>query len=118
MAPIRAQVKPGERHTPSRANTFVGVSESPIIVEHRKELTYLLCQGAELEHGLMCQYLYAAFSLKNTAAPGRRRRLGDDRLRGRPAASARRAAGLAHAAARRHVRPALGCLPGRRRPPL
>ncbi len=43
--------------------------EPPIIVEHRKELTYLLSLGAELEHGIMCQYLYAAFSLK-TAADG------------------------------------------------
>ena len=44
--------------------------ESVIVVERRKELTYLLCQGAELEHGLMCQYLYAAFSLKTSAGPG------------------------------------------------
>jgi len=43
--------------------------EPVIVVEHRKELTYLLSQGAELEHALMCQYLYAAFSLK-TAADG------------------------------------------------
>jgi Ferritin-like len=48
-------------------------AEPAIVVEDRKELTYLLCQGAELEHGLMCQYLYAAFSLKNTAGPGLRR---------------------------------------------
>jgi hypothetical protein len=41
--------------------------EPEIIVEHRKELTYLLSLGAELEHGLMCQYLYAAFSLKSAA---------------------------------------------------
>ncbi|MFN8156408.1 MAG: ferritin-like domain-containing protein [Candidatus Nanopelagicales bacterium] len=38
--------------------------EPEIVVESRKELTYLLSQGAELEHALMCQYLYAAFSLK------------------------------------------------------
>jgi hypothetical protein len=38
-----------------------------IVVESRKELTYLLSQGAELEHALMCQYLYAAFSLKTEA---------------------------------------------------
>jgi hypothetical protein len=31
--------------------------EPAIVVGDRKELTYLLCQGAELEHGLMCQYL-------------------------------------------------------------
>jgi hypothetical protein len=47
------------------------VGEEPaIVVESRKELTYLLCQAAELEHALMCQYLYAAFSLKSTADPG------------------------------------------------
>ena len=42
-------------------------AEPEITVENRKELTYLLSQGAELEHALMCQYLYAAFSLKTTA---------------------------------------------------
>ncbi len=46
--------------------------EPAIVVEDRKELTYLLCQAAELEHGLMCEYLYAAFSLKSTAGPGLR----------------------------------------------
>jgi Ferritin-like len=50
--------------------------EPTIVVERRKELTYLLCQAAELEHGLMCEYLYAAFSLKSTAGPGLR----DDQL--------------------------------------
>jgi Ferritin-like len=39
-------------------------TEPEIVIENRKELTYLLCQAAELEHGLMCEYLYAAFSLK------------------------------------------------------
>jgi hypothetical protein len=48
------------------------VSEPAIVVEDRKELTYLLSQAAELEHGLMCEYLYAAFSLKSTAGPGLR----------------------------------------------
>lgn len=45
-------------------------TEAPIVIENRKELTYLLCQAAELEHGLMCQYLYAAFSLKQCGGPG------------------------------------------------
>jgi hypothetical protein len=48
------------------------VSEPAIVVGDRKELTYLLCQAAELEHALMCEYLYAAFSLKSTAGPGLR----------------------------------------------
>ena len=46
--------------------------EPPIVVGDRKELTYLLCQAAELEHALMCEYLYAAFSLKSTPGPGLR----------------------------------------------
>jgi Ferritin-like len=53
------------------------VSEPVIVIERRKELTYLLCQAAELEHGLMCEYLYAAFSLRTTAGPGLR----DEQLR-------------------------------------
>ena len=46
--------------------------EPAIVVGNRKELTYLLSQAAELEHGLMCEYLYAAFSLKTSAGPGLR----------------------------------------------
>jgi hypothetical protein len=46
--------------------------EPVIVVGDRKELTYLLSQAAELEHGLMCEYLYAAFSLKSMAGPGLR----------------------------------------------
>jgi len=48
------------------------VGETAIVVGDRKELTYLLSQAAELEHGLMCEYLYAAFSLKSTVDPGLR----------------------------------------------
>jgi hypothetical protein len=46
------------------------VGPSAIVVEHRKELSYLLCQAAEIEHLAMCQYLYAAFSLRTTPGPG------------------------------------------------
>jgi hypothetical protein len=45
-------------------------SDPDIVVEHRKELTYLLCQAAELEHALMAQYLYAAFSIRSSAGTG------------------------------------------------
>jgi len=38
--------------------------EAPFVIEHREALVYMLCEAAELEHGIMCQYLYAAFSLK------------------------------------------------------
>jgi hypothetical protein len=54
-------------------DTFSPMGEEPaIVVGDRKELTYLLSQAAELEHGLMCEYLYAAFSLKSAAGPGLR----------------------------------------------
>jgi hypothetical protein len=45
-------------------------SEPPIVIENRKTLSYLLCEAAELEHGLMCEYLYAAFSLKQQPDEG------------------------------------------------
>jgi len=44
--------------------------EAPFVIEHREALIYMLCEAAELEHGIMCQYLFAAFSLKQSAAEG------------------------------------------------
>jgi ferritin-like protein len=44
--------------------------EAPFVIEHREALIYMLCQAAELEHGIMCQYLFAAFSLKQGADEG------------------------------------------------
>jgi hypothetical protein len=37
--------------------------EAAFVIEHRESLIYMLCEAAELEHGIMCQYLFAAFSL-------------------------------------------------------
>src|SRR4029450_5919215 len=36
----------------------------------REELVWLLCQASELEHGLMCEYLFAQFSLKRSTDEG------------------------------------------------
>ena len=44
--------------------------EAPFVIEHREALIYMLCQAAELEHGIMCQYLYGAFSLKQSQDEG------------------------------------------------
>jgi CDGSH-type Zn-finger protein/truncated hemoglobin YjbI len=44
--------------------------EAPFVIEHREALIYMLCEAAELEHAIMCQYLFAAFSLKQTADEG------------------------------------------------
>jgi len=50
--------------------------EAPLVIEHREALIYMLCEAAELEHGIMCQYLFAAFSLKQRGEEG----LSDDEL--------------------------------------
>jgi len=44
--------------------------EAPFVIEHREALIYMLCEAAELEHGIMCQYLFAAFSLKQSTTEG------------------------------------------------
>ncbi len=44
--------------------------EAPFVIEQREALIYILCQAAELEHGIMAQYLFAAFSLKQSVAEG------------------------------------------------
>src|SRR5437762_9964801 len=60
---------------PLESEAFTGLwglaaPEHPIAVEHRGQLIYLLREAAELEHGIMCQYLFAAFSLKQSVAEG------------------------------------------------
>src|SRR6201990_1517640 len=44
--------------------------EAPFVIEHREALIYMLFEAAELEHGIMCQYLFAVFSLKQSADEG------------------------------------------------
>ena len=39
-------------------------AEPVLAVDSREELVYLLGEACEIEHGLMCEYLYAQFSLK------------------------------------------------------
>ena len=39
-------------------------SEPPISIPNREQLLYTLTEAAEIEHNLMCCYLYAAWSLK------------------------------------------------------
>lgn len=44
--------------------------ERPFVIEHREALLYMLCEAAELEHGLMCEYLFAALTLKERLDEG------------------------------------------------
>ena len=45
-------------------------AEPEIIIGSREQLLHLLAEAAEVEHTLMCSYLYAAFSLKRAGEPG------------------------------------------------
>ena len=45
-------------------------AEPPLEIESREELVYLLGEACEIEHGLMCEYLYAQFSLKRATDEG------------------------------------------------
>ena len=42
------------------------------LFQSREEILHALYEAAELEHNLMCTYLYAAFSLKDSEAEGLR----------------------------------------------
>ncbi len=46
------------------------MAEPRLIVAHREHLWWLLAEAAQLEHMIMCQYLYAEFSLKDGAGEG------------------------------------------------
>jgi hypothetical protein len=41
-----------------------------LVVTTREELIFLLCEASELEHLLMCEYLFAAFSMKESVEEG------------------------------------------------
>ena len=44
--------------------------EAPVRIENRAQLIYLLTEAAELEHGIMCCYLFSAFSMKRGVEEG------------------------------------------------
>ena len=44
--------------------------ETPIVIEDREELIFMLSEAAALEHMIMCEYLFAAFSLKRDVSEG------------------------------------------------
>lgn len=46
------------------------VSGAPVVVGSREQVLHLLAEAAEIEHTLMCSYLYAAFSLKRVGESG------------------------------------------------
>jgi hypothetical protein len=45
-------------------------AEPPLKIDSREELVYLIGEASEIEHGLMCEYMYAQFSLKRSLDEG------------------------------------------------
>jgi hypothetical protein len=68
-APLASNALPAPlgRHSAAEMDAS---GEQPFVIEHREALLYMLCEAAELEHGLMCEYLFAAFSLKQRLDEG------------------------------------------------
>src|SRR3979411_2233455 len=44
--------------------------EAPFVIEHREALISMLCDASALDHGLIGQYTYPAFSRKQSEAEG------------------------------------------------
>lgn len=40
------------------------------MIQSREHLIHVLTEAAEIEHNLLCSYLYAAFSMKRPGEPG------------------------------------------------
>src|SRR5450755_688432 len=92
--------------------------EAPFVIEHREALIYMLCEAAELEHGIMCQYLFAAFSLKQTEDEGLTRGESDAVNRWRRAISHVATEEMLHLALVHNLLSAIGAAPHLGRPNL
>jgi hypothetical protein len=46
------------------------MAETKLVIEHREQLWSLLVEAAQIEHMIMCQYLYACWSLKTEPDEG------------------------------------------------
>jgi len=57
-------------HVVTTRGTSEPTPERPLVIEHREALVYMICEAAEVEHALMCEYLFAAFSLKDSTDEG------------------------------------------------
>jgi Ferritin-like len=64
--------QPGGRlaHVLAVRGEGAGHPKASMVIGHREALIYTLGKAAELEHLVMCQYLYAAFSLKASEGEG------------------------------------------------
>ena len=55
---------------PGREPSEKAILDAPVRIENRAQLIYLLTEAAELEHGIMCCYMFTAFSIKRDVKEG------------------------------------------------
>ncbi len=58
-------------------NESLAADEPDVVIGSREQLLHLLAEASEIEHSLMCSYLYAAFSLKRAGEEGLSEAQGD-----------------------------------------
>ena len=61
---------PARRMVPLYPGATITVTRPPLPVDSREQLVYLLTQAAELEQGILCEYLFALYSLKRDPGEG------------------------------------------------
>ena len=90
--------------------------DNPVRINSREELIYLLSEAAEVEHGVMCSYLFAAFSMKDGASDGLTDRQLDAVRRWKKDLRAICAQEMAHLSLACNMLTAVGAAPQFRRP--
>jgi hypothetical protein len=61
---------PGNRPVPLYPGATTTTTLPPLPVDSREQLVYLLTQASELEQGILCEYLFALYSLKRDPEDG------------------------------------------------
>src|SRR5215212_1514888 len=61
---------PARRMVPLYRGATTTTTRPPLPVDNREQLVYLLTQASELEQGILCEYLFALYSLKRDPGDG------------------------------------------------
>src|SRR5215467_9333716 len=92
------------------------MAETKLVVEHREQLWGLLIEAAQIEHMIMCQYLYACFSLKTEPDEGLTAEQADAVARWRETITGVAIEEMLHLALVMNVMTAIGAAPSLSRP--
>src|SRR5215469_2538507 len=100
----------------SRTGQEAVMAETKLVVEHREQLWSLLVEAAQIEHLIMCQYLYACFSLKTEPDEGLTAEQADAVARWRETVTGIAIEEMLHLALVMNVMTAIGAAPSLSRP--